>query len=217
MEDFCLRLLGNQDGLCSSVFDNAGQPILQFGIGSSFWIAGNWLGSGGQCITIIDTPGPRAGDTCTNAKQTAAIVRSLNSIDAFVLVLKGTTTRIEPELKNHINHLVEMFGQDFWRKVVIEVTFWRHTNRDREERKRTRMIDEVTLERDLNDLMSSVFQTNLTLPLVFVDPVYNPDEAEPEEHVAYQRETHKLWSLIDREDPFICGDFCELNIINYDC
>jgi hypothetical protein len=213
------RLLGKKNGTCSSMVDNKGEPILEFGVGFGFgsetsstnWIAGNWLGSGGSCITIIDTPG--VGDTggadCTNAMQTATFVKSLNSIHAFVLVLKGTTTRIGPELQNHINHFVEMFGQDFWRKVVIEVTFWSHTNDDKAQRKRTREMDEETLERALNGLMASVFKTNVTIPIAFVDPVYSPDTAEPEEHVAYERETDKLWSFIDRGDSFICGDFCE--------
>ena len=216
---FYSRLLGNQNGLCSNSVDDKGQEILQFGIGNSFdsetsstsWIAGNWLGREGKCVTIIDTPGvgDNRGADCTNAMETAAFVKSLKSIDAFVLVLKGTTTRIGLSLQNHINRFVEMFGQDFWQKVVIEVSFWSHSRKDAEQRNRTREMDEGTFTRDLNNLMGDVFKVPFNLTVVFVDPVFYPDLAEPEEKVAYQRETERLWSFIASGYPFICGDFCE--------
>ena len=169
------------------------------------------MGSEGKCVTIIDTPGvgDSFGRDCTNAMNTAAFVKSLNSIDAFVFLLRGTTTRIGPGLQNHIKRFVEMFGQDFWRKLVIEVTFWSHSRRAARNRKRTRGIDEESLTRDLNNLMAAVFKTQVDLTVVFVDPVYDSDWAQPEEHEAFQRESEKLWNFINTGEPFICGDFCE--------
>lgn len=215
------RLLGNKNGTCSSLFDDEGQEILQFGVGHSgnsetsltSWIAGNYFGHEGKCITIIDTPG--LGDTlgrdCTNAMNTAAFVKSLNSIHAFVLVIKGSTTRMTPELKEHISRFLEMFGQDFWKRVVIEITFWSHGRRAVRDRKKNRGgLDEKKLTRDLNNMMAAEFKTQIPqIPVVFVDPVYESAFADRREREANDKETQALWKFIDEGDPFICGDFCK--------
>jgi hypothetical protein len=69
-------------------------------------------------------------------------------------------------------------------------------------------MDEGTFTRDLNNLMGDVFKVPFNLTVVFVDPVFYPDLADPEEKVAYQRETERLWNFIDSGDPFFCGDYC---------
>jgi len=213
------RLLGNQNGRCSSLHDKKGDAVLKFGVGhtvksetsSTSWITGNYLGIEGKCITIVDTPGvgDNLGRDCTHAMNTAAFVKNLNSIHAFVLVIKGTRTRVGQDLKTHIHRFLEMFGQGFWKKVLIEVTFWSHDQKSAYLRKKNRLVDEAKMAQKLNKVMADEFNLDDEIPVVFVDPVYK-DLAWVKEHEreANKIQSDKLWSLINEGDPFVCGDFC---------
>ena len=111
------------------------QTSPSFGIGNEWtshtnetaWIAGPWLGDykSGHCHTLIENPG--IGDSeehdCLHGVEVGEAVRNLSPIDAFVLIFKGTNTRFTIPLQDQLRFYEELFGWDFWKRVIIEVSF----------------------------------------------------------------------------------------------
>ena len=139
------------------------QTSPSFGVGNDWishtnetaWIAGPWLGdyNNGHCQTLIETPG--IGDSksrdCIHGVVIGESVKNLSPIDAFVLIFKGTNTRFTKPLQEQLSFYEELFGQEFWKRVIIEISFWRHRTSDKEERLYDREIDEWKLTHDLNN------------------------------------------------------------------
>ena len=81
--------------------------------------------------------------TCKFTRDISNVVRQLGEIDAFVLLFKGETNRMTPNIREQIQIFANMFGEDFWRRVIIEITFWSHeplARRKREKRKKTEAV-----------------------------------------------------------------------------
>ena len=81
--------------------------------------------------------------TCQFTRDISNVVRQLGEIDAFVLLFKGETNRMTPNIREQIQIFANMFGEDFWRRVIIEITFWSHdliSRKRREKRKKTEAV-----------------------------------------------------------------------------
>ena len=115
------------------------------------WKVGKWLGDpAGQCVTVIDTPGLQDTEnrTCIFTREIGDAVKQLGEIDAFFLLFKGDTTRLTPVVREQLNIFQQLFGKHFWRKTIIEITFWPHDKKSRRRRKRNRR-DEETVRNEI--------------------------------------------------------------------
>ena len=160
---------------------------------------------------MIDTPG--IGDTsgqgadCENFIGVANATREIGSIDAFLLIIKGDTTRVTPKLVEQLRFFEELFGEQFWKSTIIEVSFWAHSDRDIAKRNITQDgLDEKKMALALNDKLRSNFHGIPPIPVVFVDPVYREDYNFDRETEIFQEETKKLWSKTVNGKKFDCAD-----------
>ena len=197
------------------------QTCPKFGTGNSMrsttketsWIAGQWLGdtTNGPCVTLIDTPGvsDTDGQDCVHGVELGEKVKEWGPIDAFVLIFKGTKNRFTSGLQEQLSFYEELFGQDFWKRVIIEISFWRSRQTDKEQRIDDREIDEARLANALNKQLEEKFHLATHIPVVFVDPMYGSRrKEEPEELEAFQNETTKLWKFVSSSQSFTCEGHC---------
>ena len=212
------RLLGNECGeYASSNFpEDPSCPIQKVGheLKSetilTTWIAGKWLGGNETdtpCFTVIDTPGigDTSGNDCQNFIDLAQATRDIGSIDAFLLTIKGDTTRFTPYLVEQLRFFDELFGERFWESTIIEVSFWSHTKNDIRRRKH-RQLDEKKMTGNLNKKLREYFPDIPPIPVLFVDPVYDASFAEVMESKIFTNETSKLWSKTVNGKKFDCAD-----------
>ena len=91
-----------KEALCSGT----GERPYKFGVGhgsesktvETTWLVGHYLGDPSKpCITVVDTPG--TGDTegrdCDHAVAIANGIKKVGSIEAFLLLFKGTNLRYQ--------------------------------------------------------------------------------------------------------------------------
>jgi len=225
------QLMGNICGDYASVNYNntknsTSHLCATFGVGhgvesetqNTTWIAGKWLGNQNadqRCFAVVDTPG--IGDSsgkardCRNFIGVAKMAREISPIDAFLLVIKGTETRIGPELVSQLRFFQELFGDSFWSYTTFAISFWGHSRKQAHRRKKTRGgLDEDKMRVQLNQKLQEYFPGTPPIPAVFVDPVYDPDPeiAEERETQRFAEETEKLWTFMTNGKQFECGESC---------
>ena len=89
------------------------------------WFVGHYLGDpANPCITVIDTPGTGDPDgrDCEHGIALAEEIRRIGSIDAFILLFKGTDIRFSQPMQEQIKRYVDIFGPENSRKT--ESAFW---------------------------------------------------------------------------------------------
>ena len=217
------RLFGKKPGMCASTNSMLDPTRPVFGVGhgheshtnETAWIAGKWLGDyagNSSCFTVVDTPGVGdvQGRDCEHGVVISGAVKNLNQIDVFVLIFKGTTSRFTQSLQKQLSFYEEMLGEDFWKRTIIEISYWRSRNGDKEERLEDRETDEGKLSHDLNMQLKKIFGLTQTIPVYFVDPMYTSKRGEknPEEAEAFKNETEKLWNFTQSGDPYTCKGHC---------
>ena len=178
------------------------------------WVAGKWLGSSNNsCVTIIDTPG--IGDSvrsnCELGEALGETVRQLSHIHAFVLVYPGNKRRFDKSTEEQLSFYEEFFGvESFWRRTIIEVSFWRSGTRDKIDRNQS-SLDEGRLTQRLNWQLKKKFHLTQSIPVVFVDSMYTQKRGEddPEEKKTFKKETETLWKFIQSGTPYTCEDHCK--------
>ena len=134
----------------------------------------------GKEFVGVDTPG--LGDPSGNEvdrERATGIVDFLrdklgnSKINAIVYLHKGTATRNNFEILRMYNYL---FGEDLWKHLVIEVTFWE--NGDEADSKRKIGSPELyTNDLMANKLRSLISDTtnipkNVTMPVVFINSIF---------------------------------------------
>ena len=198
---------------------NQTHPV--FGVGNSWesktvetaWIASSWLGdsTNGFNVTLIDTPGigDSEGRDCVHAVDIGEQVRRLSPIDAFVLVIKGDQNRFTKALQEQLSFYEELFGHEFWNRVIIEISFWRSRQSDKEDRLDGGK-DEAKVTHDLNIQLKEFFGLVSDIPVVFVDPKYGARRRQkPEELQTFKDETQKLWNFVSSNNSYTCKGHCE--------
>ena len=149
------RLLGNKPGLWAEANKRLNQTHPQFGVSTdgkshtneTSFIVGRWLGKPeNPCVTIMDTPGigDSEGRDCEHAVEISKSVNKLGDINVFLLLIKSDTNRIDAFLQSQLNLFEEMFGNKFWDSVVIEITYWGHSQSQERDRLRKIYRDELS-------------------------------------------------------------------------
>ena len=178
------------------------------------WMVGHYLGDPARpCMTIIDTPG--TGDTqgrdCEHGIALAKEIKQIGSIDAFVLLFKGTDTRFSQSMQDQIKLYMNIFGQEMWNNTITEFTFWEHSRKRIQRRKRKQGgLNEDTQHSLWNKEYEERFGVQQTIPSVFIDPVYDEEEADADEKRINEEYTDKLWNLVTQSiKPFQCDKRCQ--------
>ena len=130
--------LGNQ------LFGN--QPAFGVGHGSDSktseisWKSDHFLGTG-QCITIIDTPGIKDSEG-RDFKHSKAMQRALKndikSIDTFLILFSGANARFDQTTIEILQWYEAIFGKKMWSNIVVETSFWSHSQWDIKQRLKER-------------------------------------------------------------------------------
>ena len=152
------------------------------------------------CITVIDTEGTGEGtgeDDCRNGIALAEQIKQIGSIDAFVLVFKGSSRRIDKSMHDQIKRYMKIFGPEMWQYVITEFTFWSHSRRYRE-RRQERGMNEETQHTLWNKEYSEKFGVQQTIPSVFIDPIFDEERADALEVKTSLENNDKFWSRLTR-------------------
>jgi len=141
------------------------------------------------------------------------MAREITPIDAFLLVIKGSETRVGPQLIEQLRFFQALFGAKFWDYTIFAISFWSHSGREAYIRNSTRGgLDEATMKAKLNERLRRNFPHMPPLDAVFVDPVYDqtiPEAfADPREKEMYKKETDKLWRFMTNGKQFECDGGC---------
>jgi len=212
----------NKLAICSQPDANGVPMPLKFGVGhrtishteETSWIVGHYLGDpNNPCITIIDTPG--TGDTegrdCDHGIALAKGVKEIGSVDAFIVMFKGTNPRFSQPMQDQIHLYLNIFGEEMFNNAITEFSFWSHDKRSVKTRKRTRDgLDEEIQHRIWNKEYSDRMPVPREIPTIFIDPIYDEEIAEPRETEKYKEYTGKLWELITKNfTSFNCAKRCK--------
>lgn len=97
----------------------------------------------GECLTIIDTPGVkdtegRDYEHTLNMKE--ALQRDIKSVDIFLLLLSGKDTRFDEGTQELLLWYQAIFGVDMWKHLIVETTFWGHSETNKADRMSNRGV-----------------------------------------------------------------------------
>ena len=147
----------------------------------------SWLGvDSNEMVTIVDTPGfgGFGGDqqNFSSLKKEHAFIdgiadklkNDIQYVNAFVIAFRhDVDNRMTREIADMILVFKNMFGEEFWNHVIVEITRWGHDQKsieDRDEQNKS----ETKQAQDWNKIfMSEPFNSPHELPFVFIDSHYN--------------------------------------------
>ena len=181
-----------------------------------------WLGvDSNEMVTIVDTPG-FAGfggdDQFDSLKQEHAFIdgiadklkNDIQYVNAFVIAFhQNVDNRMTREIADMILVFKNMFGEEFWNHVIVEITHWGHDQESIIERNEQKK-NETKQAQDWNKiLMSEPFNSPKKLPFVFIDSHYNTivNEAITAQHVqedtaAFNNNTEILFNFLQNSTKF---------------
>ena len=114
------------------------------------WRADHYLGYG-ECVTLFDTPGAKDTEgNQNNGKRISLLYFDANlhslgrdyehtlqmkqflanevkSVDIFLLLISGKDMRFDGGTQELLLWYEAVFGKEMWRHVVVEHTFWSHS------------------------------------------------------------------------------------------
>ena len=180
------------------------------------WMVGHYLGDpANPLITIIDTPGtgdnPENGKSrdCEHGIALAEGVKRIGSINAFMVLIKGTNPRFDSFLEQQINMYVNIFGKEMWDNTIIEFTYWSHDKQSIEKRKLRRKTNVRRHHSTWNRQFQKKFKLEQNIESVFVDPVFDEGLSSDTNEIRINKEnTDKLWRLLNFM-PYECADTCQ--------
>lgn len=175
----------------------------------------HWLGvETNTNVTVVDTPG--FGDKLTEEESTIDgltkfLKDEIKSVNAFVITFTKDTHRLTLSMRTMLRVFAQMFGDNFWDNVVLEVTHW-HFN---EGSIRTResmdpQLTEVSAAENLNDMLKNITRRKIDLPTIFIDSHY--DSTEPLEDKKFKKYTKDLLKFATDTKPFACKDINDVTL-----
>ncbi|TRY80565.1 hypothetical protein TCAL_04553 [Tigriopus californicus] len=166
------------------------------------WLSSNWP------VTVVDTPG--FGDDITNERKVIdelvdVLKNDIRFVHSFVIAFNGESPRMTSSLKSMIRLFEKMFGTEFWKNVILEVTRWSYDERSMSNRE-SREETEATWTKEWNNKFHSLFDipANLDLNAVFIDSFYDPKSSR--EQLQFGTYTSTLWNFTVNVKPFECKD-----------
>ena len=127
--------------------------------------SGQYLGVG-PCVTLIDTPG--AGDTegrdYEHTIEMAKMLKNdIGTIHLIIVMFKGTDRRFSASTLKLMRLYLEIFGEEMWKNVVVEMSYWGHSKEKACQRLTDYVppLDETKQTREINE------KVKLQVPLLY--------------------------------------------------
>ena len=132
------------------------------------------------------------------------MVRNLGEIDVFMLLFKGDTTRLTPVVREQLNTFQQLFGRNFWKRTVIEISFFSHDKRSRRRRRKGRSVERI--KKNWDRMLKEQMFVPYDVPVVFIDSVIPDGEADDFEVEMFKNETRKVHQFMNMDTPYKCLD-----------
>ena len=164
---------------------------------------GYWLGQRDKPFTICDTPGlndPNGQDS-SNVFNLVTKLKEVKSVDAFIVALNGQCPRLDNGIKDMLLLFKNIFGENFYKNIIIVFTRWSFDKRSQHRRSEIGLIEDDHSS-EWNGQFKREFEVEEDLSVVFVDACYYRDDFD--ESSAFERETDKLWKIINSFGKFEC-------------
>ena len=106
-------------------------------------------------------------------------------------------------VREQLNTFQQLFGKAFWKKTMIEVTFWSHDKKSKKRRKNKR--DEEAVRRQWDSMLKEEMGVTYDVPVVFIDPEILDGDADKKEIKIFELETEKLKNFTSLGNPYECS------------
>ena len=167
----------------------------------------HWIGNNSaedNMVTIVDTPGFGGyGKSEQSLEKEHAhiegIVKVLKNdfkyVNTFVIAFKADDTRVTREVADMVMVFKNMFGDEFWNHVVIEITHWSHSKYF------DHIVNKTSTAQFWNRiLMKEPYNAPKELTVVFIDSYYFQTDQEAVD--AFNNHTDILFDFLKNSTKF---------------
>ena len=167
----------------------------------------HWIGNNStedNIVTIVDTPGFGGyGKSEQSLEKEHAhiegIVKVLKNdfkyVNTFVIAFKEDETRVTREVADMVMVFKNMFGDEFWNHVVIEITHWSHS------KGADHVVNKTSKAQFWNRiLMKEPYNAPKELTVVFIDSYYFQTDQEAVD--AFNNHTDILFDFLKNSTKF---------------
>ena len=206
------------------------------------WSNSYWRANLSQEFLMVDTPGindplGKQADKAYLSDMVDAFSKTIGDINCFIYTFKMDST-FRPEEYNVFQTFYALFGKEFFKHLIIEVTWWSQQRTNRLKRRKEYLgqigndgINDSTLKlesmeiqnmvtKTLNDLLKSKFNVSHDIPVVFIDYYFYEWGVESDSDLINQQQLDKLHQLlfIEMNRTFSCRDDCQnvVDLFRYD-
>ena len=109
-----------------------------------------------------------------------------------------------PVVREQLNTFQQLFGKAFWKKTIIEITFWSHDRRSKRIRGKSGR-DEKLVQKNWDTVLRTDMGVTYDVPVVFIDPVIEDGFADEKEIEIFLSETQKVKNFTSFGDPYVCN------------
>ena len=167
----------------------------------------HWIGNNStedNKMTIVDTPGFGGyGQTGSSLEKEHAHIEGIVNVlkndfkyvNTFVIAFKEDESRVTREVADMVMVLKNMFGDEFWNHVVIEITHWKNS------KDADHPVNKTSKAQFWNGiLMKEPYNAPKVLPVVFIDSYYFKDNQEQVD--AFNNNTDILFNFLKNSTKF---------------
>ena len=169
---------------------------------TNYWIGNN--NTEDNKMTIVDTPGFGGyGKTGSSLEMEHAHIEGIVNVlkndfkyvNTFVIAFKDDENRVTREVADMVMVLKNVFGDEFWNHVVIEITHWSNS------KLAGHPVNKTSKAQFWNRiLMKEPYNAPKVLPVVFIDSYYF--KTNQEEVDAFNNDTDILFNFLKNSSKF---------------
>ena len=162
-------------------------------------------------VSVIDTVGfDGRNEKDKEAKAIYDLVADLKTkcdkIHLFLIVVNGSTRRVEGSLIAMLRLFEELFGEKFWKNVVIIINFLKMDRVSIAQRLENNGIDDKKLaESYVSELKNKCSKLRSTLRFLFLD--CHRIKMNSEENVCFEESMKSLYNYLHNSAPVVTEDF----------
>merc|ERR1712037_196955 len=169
----------------------------------TFFCEANFNKNKEEPISLIDTIGFDDPDTDDDAKIIAELVLKLKNgcdfVNLFVIAVNGQNPRLDGSLVGMIKVFEGMFGQDFWKQVVVLFTRMPMDEKAKKKREKNSKQSDDELAQKYMAEVAKRFKHGKQIDYVFLDSCF--DKEDPEEKRCFDQAMDKLLNALNAAKP----------------
>jgi len=154
-------------------------------------------------FSLIDTIGFDDPDKDDDAKIIAELVLKLKNgcdfVNLFVIAVNGQNPRLDGSLLGMIKIFEGMFGQDFWKQVVVLFTRMPMDEKAKKKREKNSKQSDDELAQKYMAEVAKRFKHGKQIDYVFLDSCF--DKEDPEEKRCFDQAMDKLLNALNAAKP----------------